>query len=459
MLRYLPPLVAAFLLAGHAWAQPSPDRAPAPAELQRCEDTVTTACLVDEIRSFLAADMDPFKRERAMQALAQAQLADGNIEQALASYAELQAKPARAEFLVSHAKRLIADGDNTQALERLREADALLTEGQSDLERLNVTRQSRLIAEAFAQAGAGEEGRAILDGIAAYRNQIPMNPMLLALMLQVAEAQGDIGFRDEAALLVRETYDLALDQDVSTAPEQVLHLFEVWASLDGAMATEAGEDFAAAVGQDDPSAFLFATWTGLSSGLAASGGDSAAFIERARASLADAPGRAAALQLAPKLADAMREAGENKQALALLGDAHAEASALSSPMEKAQILLALAEGFGRADAADKATEILRELLAMQDDTDAGRMMLRQLASIIPAQFALLGKIDEAYDLAMKDDDSLEMARVMAADKLATQGDYLQALRFLRGVESEIAVMMMAGMADRLAYPSDQPKDP
>ena len=72
---------------------------------------------------------------------------------------------------------------------------------------------------------------------------------------------------------------------------------------------------------------------------------------------------------------------------------------------------------------------------------------------------MLGKIDEAYDLAMKDDDSLEMARVMAADKLATQGDYLQALRFLRGVESEIAVMMMAGMADRLAYPSDQPKDP
>lgn len=146
---------------------------------------MTTACLVGEIQSYLASDIDPFKRERAMLALAQAQLADGSVDQALASYEQLQASTARAGFLVSHAKRLVADGDNARALERLRETDALLTEGQSDLDRLNVTRQSQLIAEAFAQAGAGDEGRAILDGIAGYRNRAPMNPMLLALMLQV----------------------------------------------------------------------------------------------------------------------------------------------------------------------------------------------------------------------------------------------------------------------------------
>ena len=44
-------------------------------------------------------------------------------------------------------------------------------------------------------------------------------------------------------------------------------------------------------------------------------------------------------------------------------------------------------------------------------------------------------------------------RPMAADKLAIQGDFRQALRFLREVESEIAVMVMAGIADRLAYAS------
>lgn len=456
MPRYLSPFLAVALLAGHAWAQQSSqDPTSASAGMHHCEDTVTTGCLVGEIRSYLASDIDPFKRERAMLALAQAQLADGSVEQALVSYGELEAKPARAEFLVSHAKRLIADGDSGQALERLREADALLTEGQRDLDRLNVTRQSQLIAETFAQAGAAEEGRAILDGIASYRDRIPMNPMLLALMLEIGKAQAEIGFPEEAARLVRETYDLALDQDVQVMPEQMLFLFEVWASIDAAAATEAAEDFATAVGEDDPAAFVFAVWTGLSSGLAASGEDSAAFIESARKALADAPGRAEALRLAPKLADAMREAGNDEQALAFLSEAHTEAAALSSTMERAHALLALAEGFGRADAPDKAAEILRELLAMTDDTDAGKLMLRQFASIIPAQFAVLGKVDEAYDLAMKDDDaSREMVMVMAADRLATQGDYLQALRFLRGVESEIAVMMMAGMADRIAYPQD-----
>lgn len=281
-------------LADHAGAQPS-GGADEPAASQHCEGTVTPTCLVDEIRSFLASDMDPFKRERAMLALAQAQLAEGSIEQALTSYAELEAGTARAEFLVSHAKRLIADGDNALALERLRAAEALLTEGQGEFDRLNVTWQRQLIAETFAQAGMAEEGRAILDEIAGYRNRIPLNPMLLALMLQVGEAQADIGFRDEGAVILGETYELALDQEIEFAPEQVLQIFEVWTTLDPVAATTAAEELAAVFGEDGPSAFEFAIWTGLASGREASDSEVATFIDHAQASWNDAPARKAGL--------------------------------------------------------------------------------------------------------------------------------------------------------------------
>ncbi|MGH6858822.1 MAG: hypothetical protein ACRECY_01115 [Phyllobacterium sp.] len=427
----------------------------APTELPRCEDAVTTTCLVGEIQSFLAADMDQFKRARAMLALAQAQLADGSVENALASYSELEAKTARTEFLISYAKHLIAKGDNAHALRRLREANNLLTDGQSDFDRLGMTGLSQLISKTFAQAGANEEGRTILDGIASFRSRIPMNPMLLALMLQVSKDQADIGFREEAATIVKETYEIMLDQNMEVAPEQALQIFETWASLDAAAGTKSAEELAIIVGKDGPSAFEFALWTGLSAGLASSDTDNASFLDRARSSFAAAPERSAALLLAPKLAGAMKQAGESKQARELLDRAHAEASTIASPMEKAPVLLALAEGFG-TDAPEQATDILKELIAMREEPAPVGMMLRHYANAVPAQLVLLGQIDEAYDLAIKTDGgSREMALVMAADKLAGQGRYREAMRFLRKVEGEIAVMMMAGIADRLAGTSKQ----
>ncbi|WP_274354624.1 hypothetical protein [Roseinatronobacter alkalisoli] len=457
-------LIAVFFLAGQASAQHSPvspqEEVSVSVESHQCGDRVTTACLVGEIQSFLAADMDPFRRQRTMLALAQAQLADGLIEQALSSYAQLEAKTARAEFLVSYARNLIAEGDNESALERLREADTLLTDGQSDLDRLNVTRQSRLIAEAFAQAGSGEEGRAILDGIAAYRNLIPLNPMFIALMLQVAEAEAEIGFRAEAAAIVEETYALMLDQDVEVTPELILQIFETWASIDAAAATEAAEELATIIGKHDPSAFEFAIWTGLSSGLVSSGDGNTAFLQRAQASLNDAPGRVTALLLAPKLADAIREADEGEQARLLLERAHVEAMTLPSPIEKAAALFALAEAFARADSPEQAENILNELLVMSEQAGPEGAMLRHFANAVPAQLASLGKVDEAYELAMNADSGIrEMAMMTVADKLATQGHFQEAMRFLRNVEGEIAVMMMAAIADRLASASGARKAP
>lgn len=96
-------------------------------------------------------------------------------------------------------------------------------------------------------------------------------------MLQVAEAEADIGFRDEAAAIVAETYALTLDQDVQATPELILQIFETWASLDPDAATGAAEELAGVLGKRDPSAFEFAIWTGLSTGLASADADSADF--------------------------------------------------------------------------------------------------------------------------------------------------------------------------------------
>lgn len=447
-------LIVLFFLTSPAWAQPStntlPENRSASTGTRLCEGVVTTTCLVAEIQSFLASDMDQFKRQRATLALAQAQLADGRVKQALASYEQLEATTAIAEFLVSYAKRLIADGDNNGALERLREANSLLTEGQSDLDRLNATRQRQSIAETFAQAGAAKEGRAILEEIASYRTRIPLNPLLVALILQVSQADADIGFRDEAATILAETYALTLDQDVQATPELILQIFETWASLDVDAATSAAEELAKAIGTEDPSAFELAIWTGLSAGLTSL---DANVLERAEASFVTAPGRSAALLLVPKLSGAMKKAGKAEQARALLERARVEAAdALTAPMEKAPVLLALAESFASDNAPKQATTILDELLAMPQETGPAGMALRHYANAIPAQLASIGKIDEAYDLAMKADSGIrDLSLVMAADKLATLEKYHEAMRFLHEVEGEIAVMMMAGMAERFAY--------
>lgn len=458
MTRYSFPLIALLLFAGHATAQPAPGTLPEGPP--RCEDAVTPACLVGEIQSFLDTDTGSFKRERAMLALAQAHLAVGNVKPALASYEELEAKSIRAEFLVSYAKHLIAKRDTVDAVKRLREADRLLTDGQSEFDRLNVTGQRLLIAESFAQAGAKDEGRVILDGIAGYRSRIPMNPMLLALILQVSTAQADIGFREEAATIVKETYGIVLDQEMNVTPEQALQIFETWASLDASAATSSAEELAEVIQRGGPSVFEFALWTGLAAGLAASDVDNSSALDRARSSFATAPERALALLLAPKLTDAMKKAGENEQAKVLLDRAHTELATLASSTEKAPVLLALAEGYARAGTPEQAAGTLEELIEMSREAGSNGMTVQHYVSLVPAQLALLGRIDEAYDLAMKADGGIrEMSLVMAADKLATQGKYIEALRFLREVKSDIAVIMMAGMADRLGDTSNQHKTP
>src|SRR5690606_236305 len=144
-------------------------------------------------------------REYFTLALAQAQLTDNQTEQALASYRMLETEAFRSEFLVSYAKRLLANGEQDGALKQLHEANHLLAQEQSPLMRLNTFRQSQLIAEGLVLAGAKEEARGVLDEMAELAQGIPMNPMVLALMLKISTAIADAGFPADAAKRVEHT--------------------------------------------------------------------------------------------------------------------------------------------------------------------------------------------------------------------------------------------------------------
>lgn len=461
MNRYLPFLFSSLLLASSAWGQaassePTNERA---AVMGRCAEAVTTTCLVESIRTYLVPGQDQFSRERVMQALANAQLSDGKVEQAMASYRELSANTGKAQFLTSYAKIQMLQGDKARALETLREADSLLTSKEANLTRLDATGQSEKIAQAFADAGSPEKGRAILAEIADYRRRVPMNPMLLALMVQVAKSQAAIGFEDEAALYLRESFDRALQRGVNLMPEQVFQIFEAWAAIDPEAANSTAKDLIKVVGEDGPSVFEFAIWTGLAAGLSSSE-DRTAAIANARRSMADAPERAFALQLVPKLAEVLRQHGKADEARALLDNAAAEASALTPPLDKAQTLLPLAEAFTRAEESAKSEKLLNEILALDGEPGPQGLALKHFVSAVPAQLALLGKSDIAYDLVMKTEEGRrDMALIMAANKLAVKGDYREAMRFLSQLKGEISAMMMAGIAQRLAGINDNAASP
>src|SRR5690606_22839401 len=126
---------------------------------------------------------------------------------------------------------------------------------------------------------------------------------VLALMLKISTAIADAGFPADAAKRVEHTYQQVLAQELSVQPEQVLQIFEIWAALDASSATQAAETLAAAVSQNGPSVFELAIWTGIVNGLAQTKQDSTVYAERAQVALKAAPERAAALLLAPRLAD------------------------------------------------------------------------------------------------------------------------------------------------------------
>lgn len=436
--------------------EPLPTNTSPIVESTRCGRDVTVQCLVAEIEAHLSPETDPFKRERIVLTLAQTKLAAGNVDQALLLYKELVQKTTKAQFLISLSKKRLKDGNVEAAKTRLGEANDVLNNGQSEFDRFSVTGLNQILAETFAEAGLKDEARAILVEIANFRKKIRPNPMLLGLMFQVGQTQNEIGFSEDAAITIKESYERALDQEIEMTPDLALRLFQIWASIDATSATQAAEEPFAVVKEDGASAFEFAIWTGLVSGLGPSGRPE--FRQHAQSAFKSAPERAAALGILPMFAAALKTSGQPDQALASLQEGRVEAAALTGTEEKKSALFAVAKGFAGIDADEDALALIDEILTLEKD-QSDNMTLSAVMMSIPAELALLGRIDQAYELATGMSSGRQLVLMHAADRLATRGEYSAALRFVREIDDEIATMIMAGIAARMQGISAQPQTP
>ncbi|MET0173464.1 MAG: hypothetical protein ABW206_13795 [Agrobacterium vaccinii] len=452
-------LILTYFVAVNAVAA-SPESPPTNAspvvETTLCDRDVTVQCLVAEIEAHLGPDIDPFKRERIALALAQAKLAAGNVDQALLLYEELGQRTTKAPFLITLSKKLLKDGNVEAAKTRLGEANDVLNKGQSEFDRVSVAGLNQRLAETLAEAGLKDEARALLIEIADFRKKIRPNPMLLGLMFQVGQTQNEIGFSEDAAITIKDSYERALDQEIEMTPDLALRLFQIWASIDATSATKAAEELVAVVKKDGASAFEFAIWTGLVSGLGPSGQPQ--FREYAQSAFKSAPERAAALGILPMFAAALKTSGQPDQALASLQEGRTEAAALSGIEEKKSALFAVAKGFSGIDANEDALALIDEILTLEKDQPYNMGFSAAMMSI-PAELAVLGRVDQAYELATGMSNGRELVLMHAADRLATKGEYRAALRFVREIDDEMAAMIMAGMAARIEGISVQTTTP
>ncbi|UHS58564.1 hypothetical protein [Agrobacterium vaccinii] len=452
-------LILTYFVAVNAVAaspESPPTNAPPVVETTLCDRDVTVQCLVAEIEAHLGPDIDPFKRERITLALAQAKLAAGNVDQALLLYKELGQGTTKAQFLITLSKKLLKDGNVEAAKTRLGEANDVLNKGQSEFDRLSVTGLNQRLAETLAEAGLKDEARALLIEIADFRKKIRPNPMLLGLMFQVGQTQNEIGFSEDAAITIKDSYERALDQEIEMTPDLALRLFQIWASIDATSATKAAEELVAVVKKDGASAFEFAIWTGLVSGLGPSGQPQ--FREYAQSAFKSAPERAAVMGILPMFSAALNTSGQRDQALASLQEGRTEAAALSGIEEKKSALFAVAKGFSGIDANEDALALIDEILTLEKNQPYDMGFSAAMMSI-PAELAVLGRVDQAYELATGISNGRELVLMHAADRLATKGEYEAALRFVREIDDEMAAMIMAGMAARMQGISVQPTTP
>ena len=452
-------LILTYFVAVNAVAA-SPESPPKNAspvvETTLCDRDVTVQCLVAEIEAHLGPDIDPFKRERITLALAQAKLAAGNVDQALLLYEELGQRTTKAPFLITLSKKLLKDGNVEAAKTRLGEANDVLNKGQSEFDRVSVAGLNQRLAETLAEAGLKDEARALLIEIADFRKKIRPNPMLLGLMFQVGQTQNEIGFSEDAAITIKDSYERALDQEIEMTPDLALRLFQIWASIDATSATKAAEELVAVVKKDGASAFEFAIWTGLVSGLGPSGQPQ--FREYAQSAFKSAPERAAVMGILPMFSAALNTSGQRDQALASLQEGRTEAAALSGIEEKKSALFAVAKGFSGIDANEDALALIDEILTLEKEQPYNMGFSAAMMSI-PAELAVLGRVDQAYELATGTSNGRELVLMHAADRLATKGEYEAALRFVREIDDEMAAMIMAGMAARMQGISVQPTTP
>lgn len=436
------PLAASFL-----WSMASPGTA------ESCGDAVTPACIVSEIRSISGGETDHFQESRVNSWLAIAQLAADDPSGAVETMKTVKLEALQREFQITQAHYDIRKGNSADALEQLQRIYRQLNESGELMDRLRATGHILAIAEETANAGAPEEAHALLTELADARNHIPMNGGVMGLMIQVAETMDAIGYEKEAATLLSDTYQMVLDEEINVSPQLMLTYFELWAGLDEDAARASADEMLEGLDAIGPSTFEAALRIGLVSGAGDDASDREALIANAGTALSEAPERAAALGLVPQLARSMAESGQVSDAAQLMADAEAEAFSLSDPIEQIIALSVIAEGLVDLELQVEAFDLLERMKTSAETGWKGHP--DAIFSFIPIQLARLGKTDEAFAMATAaGNEAGDMALMTISQNLMKAGDFKQALRFAREIESELGSMALASIALEVSEESE-----
>lgn len=418
-----------------------------------CAEVVHTNCLADEIAAYREAAQDVFERQRIGMSLARAQLAAGLADEAKRTIGELEQPWQRAAFLADEAAYLLTRENKRDALASLRRANELLG-SQTPVERLNHAGTDMRLARLMARAGEPLEGKALLDKLAQVRTRgMPMNAMMLALMLQVAQAMADIGYREEAAQLARASFAQGFADDMPVSPEQLFHLYSAWAKADpGAAPRDDATILARELEEEQSWLYAGVVWAGPATAPGTNRETAAGMLDNARKALEKAPERAAALPWQARVAALLYQAGKTEQGQGVFEDVRKQAQDLPEIESRMQVRFELAKAQAAMGDTVGAARELRTLAEQSRQAKQTTPAIRVIAMNTPAELAKLGRADDAYELAMADgaDGTRELAVFAAANRLALQKDYAGALRFARAMPDAQAAMVMAAMAARMA---------
>lgn len=411
-----------------------------------CDGGVTTGCIVEEIRAGLGEDWDdPFAIGRIQSFLARAELANGNEEAALAAHDEVEQEGWRQDFILPYARFLRLAGRESDALEVLRSSSVMESEA---FDRLNSAGSIPLYAREFAAAGEQETAHQLLDDLAETLDQIPPNPMTLVALVQIAEAANEIGEAKRAEIYARQAYDWFDTGGMTLDPSGATLLFRTLAHLDSSdRPSEDAAETIALFAEEGPSVYDGAIWTGIALGLQAREADASAALDLAIETLDAAPEREAAALVEAELGPALAKGGRGEEARDRLVAA-AETVVDSDPRTYAAVAVPVAAALIDIDEPVEARRILDGLIedARADGEEAE--LLAFFAQTALVQYARLGATDEALEIGR---ELMGRDGEWVANALIGAGDFDRALLVLRDLDNDIRFLMMAGIAEHLAY--------
>lgn len=406
----------------------------------RCETTVTSACLVAEIEALLSWNALSPDREALQLALAETQLAAGQIERALRTQQELAAQRSQAKFRISHALHLVMTKDEQRALQQLHEARVML--GDDLLQEPD----GLDLAVLFARAGAKTEAQSMFANFLSQNMARMQERPHWRKLMAVSNAQAALGMQREAAESMEVIYRAAQRQSLQAS--DLGGFFKLWAAISPDRAISEAESVGQKLAPDGQDLALGNLWLELARGLPENHAGRQAMLDRAHAVLRQLPEQQQMRGLSLNLANELLRGGDKLQALDMLEELQAASRQKPLLSERLSGLLPIAASFAMAGRPELERGILVDLhgeLAKADENADPALGLIKM--VFPARLASAGMVDEAHETIQNSEALAQGAMLkLTADTLVAQGKYGDALRFIRMAEPVESAQAMAEMA-------------